>query len=236
MQSIKANADGTVSMTFSTPGRNQTVDRRPGDPLHELRRPAHARLQRRELRPAEEDGDHPARSRPQLEAPAAVLEPLLEHARPVGHLERQRLLRRRHPEHLGRLARAARAPPASSSTTRAATSPTCTTRRRRTRTLRATRRSRPTPTSSSRSSSPSSRASPRRWTGKATLSTPFLDPLLNCSYSYWKPGQYVGFSGYEGVAQGASTSPASTARRTSRGTWKAAQRKVLAQRARSSRC
>ena len=41
-----------------------------------------------------------------------------------------------------------------------------------------------------------------RWNGKATLSTPFLDPLLNCSYSYWKPGQYVGFSGYEGVAQG----------------------------------
>ena len=32
--------------------------------------------------------------------------------------------------------------------------------------------------------------------------TGFLDPLLNCSYSYWKPGQYVGFSGYEGVVQG----------------------------------
>ena len=42
----------------------------------------------------------------------------------------------------------------------------------------------------------------KQWNGKATLSTPFLDPLLNCSYSYWKPGQYVGFSGYEGVAQG----------------------------------
>ena len=42
-----------------------------------------------------------------------------------------------------------------------------------------------------------------QWTGKATLSTPFRDPLLNCSYSYWKPGQYVGFSGYEGVPQGA---------------------------------
>jgi monoamine oxidase len=40
------------------------------------------------------------------------------------------------------------------------------------------------------------------WNGNATLSTPWLDPLLNCSYSYWKPGQYVGFSGYEGVAQG----------------------------------
>jgi monoamine oxidase len=42
----------------------------------------------------------------------------------------------------------------------------------------------------------------KQWNGKATLSTPFLDPLLGCSYSYWKPGQYVGFSGYEGVAQG----------------------------------
>jgi monoamine oxidase len=40
------------------------------------------------------------------------------------------------------------------------------------------------------------------WNGKATLSTPFTDPLLRCSYSYWKPGQYVGFSGYEGVPQG----------------------------------
>jgi monoamine oxidase len=42
----------------------------------------------------------------------------------------------------------------------------------------------------------------KQWTGKATLSTPFLDPLLNCSYSYFKPGQYAGFSGYEKVRQG----------------------------------
>ena len=42
----------------------------------------------------------------------------------------------------------------------------------------------------------------KQWTGKATLSTPFRDPLLNCSYSYWKPGQYTQFSGYEGVPQG----------------------------------
>jgi monoamine oxidase len=42
----------------------------------------------------------------------------------------------------------------------------------------------------------------KQWTGKATLSTPWRDPLLNCSYSYWKVGQYVGFSGYEGAAQG----------------------------------
>jgi monoamine oxidase len=42
----------------------------------------------------------------------------------------------------------------------------------------------------------------KQWTGRATLSTPWRDPLLNCSYSYWKVGQYVGFSGYEGAAQG----------------------------------
>jgi monoamine oxidase len=41
-----------------------------------------------------------------------------------------------------------------------------------------------------------------QWTGKATLSTPFRDPLLNLSYSYWKVGQYTLFSGYEGVPQG----------------------------------
>ena len=42
----------------------------------------------------------------------------------------------------------------------------------------------------------------RKWTGKASLSTPFLDPLLNCSYSYWRVGQYTSFGGYEGVALG----------------------------------
>ena len=42
----------------------------------------------------------------------------------------------------------------------------------------------------------------KQWNGKATLSTPFLDPNLLCSYSYWKVGQYTSFSGYEGVPQG----------------------------------
>jgi len=42
-----------------------------------------------------------------------------------------------------------------------------------------------------------------RWNGKATLSTPSRDPNLLSSYSYWRPGQYVAFGGYEGVAQGA---------------------------------
>jgi monoamine oxidase len=42
-----------------------------------------------------------------------------------------------------------------------------------------------------------------QWNGNATLSAPFLDPNLLCSYSYWKVGQYTSFSGYEGAAQGA---------------------------------
>jgi monoamine oxidase len=40
------------------------------------------------------------------------------------------------------------------------------------------------------------------WNGRATLSTPMLDPNLNCSYSYWKVGQYVGLSGWEGLREG----------------------------------
>jgi monoamine oxidase len=42
----------------------------------------------------------------------------------------------------------------------------------------------------------------KRWNGKAMLSTPFTDPNLLLSYSYWKPGQYVAFSGYEKMRQG----------------------------------
>jgi len=42
-----------------------------------------------------------------------------------------------------------------------------------------------------------------QWNGKASLSTPFLDPNLKLAYSYWRVGQYTLFSGYEGVAQGA---------------------------------
>lgn len=41
-----------------------------------------------------------------------------------------------------------------------------------------------------------------RWNGKATLSTPFTNPNLLCSYSYFRAGQYTGFAGYEGIAQG----------------------------------
>jgi monoamine oxidase len=41
-----------------------------------------------------------------------------------------------------------------------------------------------------------------RWNGRAMLSTPFTDPNFLCSYSYWKPGQYTGFSGYEKARQG----------------------------------
>jgi monoamine oxidase len=41
-----------------------------------------------------------------------------------------------------------------------------------------------------------------QWNTRAMLSTPFTDPNFLCSYSYWKPGQYSGFSGYEKMRQG----------------------------------
>jgi monoamine oxidase len=42
----------------------------------------------------------------------------------------------------------------------------------------------------------------KQWNGKATLSTPMIDPTLNCSYSYFRVGQYVGFSGWEKLREG----------------------------------
>ena len=39
------------------------------------------------------------------------------------------------------------------------------------------------------------------WNGRATLDVPLANPLLLGSYSYWKVGQYVGFSGYEKARQ-----------------------------------
>jgi monoamine oxidase len=40
------------------------------------------------------------------------------------------------------------------------------------------------------------------WNGKATSSLPHLDPNFGLTYSYWRVGQYTGFSGYEKVRQG----------------------------------
>jgi monoamine oxidase len=41
----------------------------------------------------------------------------------------------------------------------------------------------------------------KQWNGLATLDTPLTDPNLLGSYSYWKVGQYTRFSGYEGARQ-----------------------------------
>jgi monoamine oxidase len=40
------------------------------------------------------------------------------------------------------------------------------------------------------------------WNGQATLSLPHLDPNFNCSYSFWRVGQYSTIGGYEGRRQG----------------------------------
>jgi monoamine oxidase len=41
----------------------------------------------------------------------------------------------------------------------------------------------------------------QHWNGRATLDTPLTNPFLRGSYSYWKVGQYVKFSGYEKARQ-----------------------------------
>jgi monoamine oxidase len=41
-----------------------------------------------------------------------------------------------------------------------------------------------------------------RWSGRASLSLPHLDPNYNCSYSYWRVGQCHTIAGYEGIRQG----------------------------------
>jgi monoamine oxidase len=40
------------------------------------------------------------------------------------------------------------------------------------------------------------------WNTRATLSLPHLDPNFNCSYSFWRVGQYSTIGGYEGRRQG----------------------------------
>jgi monoamine oxidase len=42
----------------------------------------------------------------------------------------------------------------------------------------------------------------KHWNGKAMLSTPATDPNFNCSYSYYSPGSYTSFAGYERIRQG----------------------------------
>jgi len=40
------------------------------------------------------------------------------------------------------------------------------------------------------------------WNGRATQSVPHINPFWNCSYSYWRTGQYQTIAGYERVRQG----------------------------------
>jgi monoamine oxidase len=43
---------------------------------------------------------------------------------------------------------------------------------------------------------------PDQWNGKATQSLWHLNPLAGLAYSYYKPGQYTAFAGYEAARQG----------------------------------
>ena len=195
-----ANADGTVSMAFSTPGKTQTVT---AD--HVILTLPFAVLRTLDYSgagfdPLKKTAITQLGAGQQREAPAAVQDAATGTALGARTATSTPTSA---PERLGRDARAERRHRASSSTTRAATSrgafkPSTPysnaahepAGRRRTRTRSSARLETLFPGIS------------KQWNGKASLSTPFLDPNLNLSYSYWKPGQYVGFSGYEGVAQG----------------------------------
>ena len=237
MTAIAANADGTVTSTFATASGAVPVVADQVILTTPFAGAAHARL-------LEGAASTPSRTTaitqlgrgPQRQAAAAVREPLLELERPVGDLERRLLHRPGLPEHLGR--RPARRParPGSWSTTAAATSPARSRRRRRTRTptqnpqvadLRHAR--------SCDSSRPSSPGIATAWNGKATLSAPFLRPEPAVLVLLLEGRAVHDLRRLRGRPAGQrSTLPASTARRTSRATWRAPRPRGSGRRSRSS--
>ena len=59
------------------------------------------------------------------------------------------------------------------------------------------------------------------YTGRAWYDFGLLDPYTGGGYSYWRVGQYTGFSGYEGVAEGRIHFAGQHRSRTPKGSWKA---------------
>ena len=201
LSSVKANADGTVALGFDSPDGKQTVT---AD--HVVLCMSFSVLRTLDTAKA---GFDPLKKTAitklgagrQLEAAAPVHEPALEHGRPVGTVERLQLRGHRLPEHVGRDSRAAGRDRDPGRLHRRQAwprrcEPRCPTRQRRTRRWPRMRRR------FLDQLEPVFPGIKARWNGKATLSNPTLDPNLLCSYSYWKPGQYHTFSGYEGVRQG----------------------------------
>jgi len=68
-------------------------------------------------------------------------------------------------------------------------------------------------------------ASPGVENSRATLDTPATNPFLLGSYSYWRVGQYTLFSGAEKQSSGHCYFAVSTARPTSRASWRSARRR-----------
>jgi monoamine oxidase len=229
MRSIRANADGTVSMSFSTPDKNQTVtadhailalpfavlrtldytkagfDSLKKTAITQLGAGRNGKLQ---LQFSSRCGTR--RARTAISTPTSG-------SRAAG---------------TSRAARPARR--ASSSTTRAGTSPAASRRRRPTRTRRRIRRSRRTRSPSSRASRRSSPGSRSSGTGRRRCRR---RSSIHCSS--WRTRTGASGSTRRSPAtrashRGTSTSPASTARRTSRVTWRAARWKAPAPRTRSS--
>ena len=226
----RANADGTVDAHASTRRRKPSGDRRPRRPGAAVRRPAHARLL------AAPASTRSRRRRSRSSAPARNGKLQLQFTSRLwngpargGHRNGAQLLGHRLPDTLGRDARPGRARRASSSTTPAGTS------RRSLRAVGAVR---------DRGERAGGRRTRRRflgqfepvfpgisarWNGKATLSRPCS--IRTCTARTRTGGRAVprASAATRGCGRATSTSPASTARRTSRATWRAAPPRASAQ-------
>ena len=173
--------------------------RRLGGPGRAVRRPRDGRLRRRRLRRAKARGDRRAGSRPQREAPGAAPPTPLARCRPVaGQGQRLELQRHGLPGVVGGHARPGRRPGilvlySGGSVTDAmrTTQPFATATDAKVRDDAKTGLVQLAPVFAGLD-----------WNGKATQSLPHKSPFFRASYSFYKPGQYTTFGGYEAVRQG----------------------------------
>ena len=202
---------------------------RPGDPHAPVRRPPHPRLQECGVRRPEADCHQGARGRPQRQAAAPVQEPLLERER----VQRLVLRRPRLPEHLGGEPRPARH----------VGHPGQLHGRRHGRGVRAVSALRPcrhrpqggapTPKRSWASSRPCSRGYRPSGPAAPRCPHPCRTPISAAPTPTGRSASTPPSPATRGCPRGRSILPASTARRTSRASWKAVPPKVRVRASRS---
>ena len=141
MQAIRANAERHRLDDLRDARPDEDGHRRPGHPRAPVRRAAQPRLRRAPASTPASTARSPRWARGATRSSSCSSPAATGTRGPVGQVQRQRLLRRRRPEHVGGHARRSTARRASSSSTPAGASRRASSPRRRTRTPRPTRRS-----------------------------------------------------------------------------------------------